>query len=241
MYKRIANHISESLVSSKAITETEITVYSYAAELLLSSITGLVICFGIGILFDAPLGSVIFLAVYCPLRQFSGGYHAANHIYCGAIFCFVFLINMIVARTIPLTANFMPLMILITSGLSVITIIILGPIEDKNRPLNDDEIARFRKKSVVLSIIALVAIASLVKFQQLEISYYACSAVLILSILLVMGKIKNMKGEKMKQMIAKSTSLMAVLLLTLATASVNSASWWMIYQPEVPKELLKQK
>lgn len=43
----------------------------------------------------------------------------------------------------------------------------------------------------------------------------------------------------MKKLFVKSAPLMAAVLMTLATASVNSASWWMIYQPEMPQELRK--
>lgn len=196
MYKKIADHISDSLASSGAISRSERKVYSYAAELLLSSITGLVICLGIGLVFGAVVGSIIFLAVYCPMRQFSGGYHAANHISCAVIFCLAFLINTLVAQYAIAAVEYLSIATLILAGLSVATIHILSPIEDRNKPLNQNDKVKFRKIAMILSIIVLVLIILLVMLQLVEASYYACSAVFMLSMLLVIGKIKNMKGEK---------------------------------------------
>ncbi len=196
MYKKIADHISDSLASSGAISSSELKVYSYAAELLLSSITGLVICLGIGLVFGALVGSIIFLAVYCPMRQFSGGYHAANHISCAVIFCLAFLVNTLIAQYAIAAVEYLSIATLILTGLSVATIHILSPIEDRNKPLNQNDKAKFRKIAMIFSIIVLVLIILLVMLQLAEASYYACSAVFMLSMLLVIGKIKNMKGEK---------------------------------------------
>jgi len=207
MYKKIADHISNSLASSGAISRSELKVYSYAAELLLSSITGLVICLGIGVIFGAFVGSVIFLAVYCPLRQFSGGYHAANHISCAVIFCLAFLVNTLIAQYVIVAVEFQSMATFILAGFSVATINILSPIEDRNKPLNQNEKAKFRKKTMMLSIIVLFLIILLVKLQLVEASYYACSAVFMLSMLLVMGKIKNMKGEKDEKVICEICSV----------------------------------
>jgi accessory gene regulator B len=210
MYKKIADNLSNSLVSSGAISGSDVRVYSYAAELLLSSITGLVICVGIGILFGSPLGSVIFLVIYCPLRQFSGGYHAANHIACAAIFCLLFLGNTLVAHNViaKITdSEGMLLILLIVAGLSVVVINLFSPVEDRNKPLDQNEVVKFKKKTRVLSIAAFILIIILVKLNFLEASYYACSAVLILSILLVMGIISNLRGEKNEKVVCKICSV----------------------------------
>ncbi len=210
MYKKIADNLSNSLVSSGTIAGSDVRVYSYAAELLLSSITGLVICVGIGILFGAPLGSVVFLVVYCPLRQFSGGYHAANHIACAVIFCSLFLGNTLVAQNIiaKITdSEFTSLILLIAAGLSIGVINLFSPVEDRNKPLDRSEKVKFKKKTRVLSITAFALIIILVKLNYLEVSYYACSAVLILSILLVMGVLKNMRGKKYEKVICKTRTV----------------------------------
>lgn len=241
MYKKIADHISESLVSSGSISGSEIKVYSYAAELLLSSITGLIICISIGLVFGELVGSIIFLSIYCPLRQFSGGYHAANHISCATIFCIVFLANTLIAHYLVSDFHIITPMIFVFCGASLIIVIVLSPVEDKNKPITRIESSNFKRKSIMLCGIAMLLIVLLVKLQFVIATYYACSAVSILAILLVIGKIKNVKGEKPKMKFMKSAPLMAALLMTLATASVNSASWWMIYQPEIPEELLKRK
>ncbi len=206
MYKKIADQISASLVSSGTICRSETKIYSYAAELLLSSITGLAICVGIGMVFGDIIGSIIFLTVYCPLRQLSGGYHAANHISCAVIFCLVFLVNTIVAQYIIATLNFLPAAIIIVAGISVVTINFLSPVEDRNKPLSQGEKGKFKKKAMMFSIIAFFLIVMLVRVKLMEASYYACSAVLILSMLLVMGKIKNRKGEENEKEILEISS-----------------------------------
>lgn len=207
MYKQIAEKISNLLASSGSILDSEVSVYSYAAELFLSSITGLAICMSIGFILGVPFGSLLFLLVYCPLRQFSGGYHASNHISCGTIFCIIFLQTALIDKYLIVDSFIASVIFMIIAGMGTLVIIVTSPIEDRNKRLSKIERVKYKKISASLGFVGLCLIALFVKLQMFEASYYVCSAILILSILLIAGKLKNLKGEKNETFICESHAI----------------------------------
>ena len=78
MIKSLSDKITSFLVCNNSIDNEESEVCSYGLEVLISSLINLVIILLIGAILGKLMQTVVFVACYCSIRQFSGGYHASS-------------------------------------------------------------------------------------------------------------------------------------------------------------------
>lgn len=100
MIKKLTNHILSYLISSNAIDDNEETkdYYRYGIEITISSLINILLIIIIGIVSGNALESIVFLACFIPLRQFTGGFHAKTYFLCNLSFAVSFIILLIVYK-----------------------------------------------------------------------------------------------------------------------------------------------
>lgn len=185
MYHTLALYITNRCLGQAGQSgQKDITVYG--AELLISSVVETIIVLAMGLVFGRIIETVLFLAFFCPLRSMSGGYHAPGYRSCTIIFSSIFLIMILVLQPMPLWLQIILLVI------SSITIWILAPVEDANKPLGEKRRKRLKKKSKYYLIAELVLyVATYVIWgNRLWQSYIVCSF-LAVGILLFTGNIRK--------------------------------------------------
>lgn len=164
-------------------------IYLFGANQLLMLLINLISMIFIGILFHQTAQCLLYMALFIPLRSYSGGYHA-----CSSHRCYVYSMICIAAAMLVIKLNFLNFAICYGIALVCGAIIFkLTPVEDQNKPLDDVEIIHYRVRSqVVLVIEGLFLIASLTLKWKTSV---VCTtlAFLTLCLMLVFGKIKNLK------------------------------------------------
>lgn len=194
MYAILSGKITAFLITYHAVREEDREIYCYGLELLLSSIVNLIIVLSLGYLFNRFFQTVLFLVVFCPLRQFSGGIHAANHFKCSLYFIISILICFWLEKTWLINADNVVLLCMLT--VSSLCIALLSPIEDRNKPLTNQERLSFKKRNFAVLIIWDLVISFDLLLFRFSINYllYSIMAVMLLSVLLVVGYLKNKRG-----------------------------------------------
>lgn len=79
MVESCANKITSFLICSKTIEEKEYDLYLYGFKTLIAFIVNIVVILFIGYILNRFKETALFLLCYCPIRQFTGGYHADNY------------------------------------------------------------------------------------------------------------------------------------------------------------------
>lgn len=79
-------------IRKKIFPEEERDIYQYGFELCVSSVIGILIVLGIGLISGRFWESVIFYIVFCFTRLFSGGFHAPTYLLCKLTFASVFIL-----------------------------------------------------------------------------------------------------------------------------------------------------
>lgn len=95
----------------------------------------------IGWIFGVVLEIAAFMAAYIPLRSFTGGYHAKT-----PLRCYFFSVVMLIIVSIGIkyySAPDLAYVIAFLAGLFIV--VILSPIEDKNKPLDETENKIYKK------------------------------------------------------------------------------------------------
>lgn len=190
MVKAYADKITSYLIKRETIKDEEFEIYSYGFETLIAFIVNIVSILTVGYMLDRFIETLIFLCFYCPIRQFSGGFHAENYRRCLLVFITLYLYNTYFLYKI-IHNNKTVLMILITI-ISYIGIIYLSPQEHRNNPLSNEERKKYKK--IVIHISSFLLFLSFMGINYTvtyEYAMYASSVIVCIFIMLILGIIKK--------------------------------------------------
>ena len=193
MFKLCANKITSILIHNNVIDENDYELYSYGFETLIAFIVNILVILSIGFIFDKFSQTLLFLVCYCPIRQFTGGYHAENYRNCLLVFITIFLINITTLHNVMI--HNLNNIIIALAFISYIGIYFLAPIEHRNNLLSHKERKNYKKIAITLSTPILIFSVIGINFKTIyEYSLYSSSAVICIFIMLNLAIIKKYKG-----------------------------------------------
>ena len=132
---RLAGKIGNNLVHSGVIKEEDAEIYIYGINQILTSVLNVSSALIIGLIFGKFFEAAVFIVAYCSLRSFAGGYHAKTPLRC-YVFSVIMLIIVLVGIKYLYLTEWMYYVVLLAAALVVI---VLSPVEDKNKPLDEIE------------------------------------------------------------------------------------------------------
>lgn len=176
----------DKLVECETIKEEEKELYSYGLQQGLIIIANLFTTILIGFIFDMVWASVFFMTSYLPLRSFAGGYHAKTHFKCYLLSIVLTSVVLVAVRFVHWT-SFLNLALVLFAG---VIIFILAPVEDRNKPLDQSEIAVYKKWTRIILMLELffMILAKVTGLVQIELCISI--SVIVLSMMLVIGRVK---------------------------------------------------
>jgi len=192
MENKLAHMFCNYLCRSNIVSYELYDVYVYGMELVLSFLTSTVLILCIGIISDALTITLVHLLVFILVRRFTGGYHANTYIKCKIITVGTYVAVLIFSRVIDI--NILCYTILAVIGL--ITISKWGPVENPNKPLNEDEKRSHRRRAIVLFVIFVVcgSVFTIYKQPLGNAIFFSLSSIIALMLIT-----KFMKGEDVNE------------------------------------------
>lgn len=184
----VAKRITDWLVKGGSITEEDREVYEFGLDNLLSTLTNFIIIMCIGLLLGIIVESVIFYMTYLLLRIYAGGYHADKPLTCFFISIIILIPFLLAIRSQQMwNVQEVSFLVLIVS---VIVLVLITPVGNKNKMLDDLEKVVYRRR--LLRNLAIASVAMVILF---VLSLHQYSAAVLCGILLSMfiavaGKIK---------------------------------------------------
>lgn len=186
MLLRISEKITGILVENKIITQESREIYRFGVQqgimLLLNFFTLLII----GLIYRMIFEVLIFILAYVPLRSYSGGFHAKTHMKC-------YSISVIIINAVLLIIKYMQISISIycfLTFLSVLIILVLAPVEDENKVLDNIEVIVYRKKSRTILLFELLCFILFLWVECFTMVKTVSLSLIILGALLLIGKLK---------------------------------------------------
>lgn len=192
MIKSYADKVTSFLFVNNYIDNTKYkyNVYLYGFEILIASLINILAILMIGAIFNKFINAIIFLACYCPIRQFSGGYHAENYRKCFFSFLCIFLITILISNILIVKDR--GLLIGMFSIFNLIIISILSPIENKNNPLTKEDKINYKKKSMLITNFITILILISTNFNlTYEYSIYGSLALFWINMMMILEVIKT--------------------------------------------------
>lgn len=137
MLKKFSNKIANQLIIMGIFMEEDRVIYQFGLEMLFLNVFNMLTAALIGILMGQLLESVVFLALFIPLRCHAGGYHAGNPLYCYFLSNAVIVFILLLLRTPPemMERGVGLILLILSSGMAAF----LAPVENSNKPLDEVE------------------------------------------------------------------------------------------------------
>ena len=193
MFYKTSVYITDILEQQNKFAPEDKEVYRYGIQQGLNLTLHILTTITIGILSGMVYPSILFLACYMPLRSFCGGYHAKTHLRC-------YIYSVIMITCILLVAKYTAFNIVLYETLVLLSLIIiillLAPVEDENKKLDNVEKRVFRKRAYIIAFLE-VLLYHIFLLTHLTYCYIIlCVALFSLSILMIIGSIENYTQRK---------------------------------------------
>lgn len=189
MINYFAESVSNYFVANEIIPVEDKNIYKYGIEVTLSSVLGIFII----ILLSAILGriqdGILFLVCFIPIRVYAGGFHMNTYFTCNATFISVFLLILSVSRILAASLSFSFIFI------SLIIIALLAPVKNKHKNLSVREKKRYRKISVITSIL-WAAVSIILFILNINIIYLVSVTMFTIAISMIVEKIIQFKNPE---------------------------------------------
>lgn len=148
----------------------------------------------IGIVLHMVWESIIFIITYVPLRSNAGGCHAKTQVR-----CYMYSVAMITATLICIKIVSWTGVICMSLTLVAGTIIFfLAPVEAVNKPLSQTEEALYKKRTHISLGLFIFLVLLFCYIGQLVISICIMMGFVVVSIMLVLGRVTNQLNRTKK-------------------------------------------
>lgn len=191
MYKRLAEQIAERIESSGVETKASMPVYRYGAEMLVSSLGGILTVLALSLLFRELLAGIVYYVAYSLLRSSSGGYHASTHAKCYILSLLSMTVFFVLLCVVPLRL-FSPLAATGVLASSVV-IFALAPVGTPNKQLGEAETAAYRRRCRIILFAETALVAALLFFGQDKFAFVIANGFVLVAVMLIVGRISLLR------------------------------------------------
>lgn len=193
MHRELSEYITLCLVNHKIIDIKDREYYTYGLELLLSKAVFFATVFVLSLLTNSLILSMLFLGAYMSLRQYTGGYHCKSSELCFLLSVFIYLL---MTLTYKLSLPKADWVLFFASLASLPVIAVFSPIASDNNPITTEEKIKYKRISVVMSLVYM-AITFLALYFHLTVLFYAVSWSLAAdAVLMVFTKTRREKSDE---------------------------------------------
>lgn len=190
MISKICKKISLFLCRKNIIEYEDFEIYKYGFETICSTLLGFIITIFIGIIFRMFLLSIVYYVMFVAIRQFTGGYHARSYFRCNLTFSIVTAIVFSFTRLAIFTNTYTMVNHIMFLVLSFMTVWYYAPVENENKPLDQEQ--KKRNRRIGLSMTGIVSILSCVVYPfSLKTSIMTALTQTAIAILIIISQ-----GEK---------------------------------------------
>ena len=187
MFAKTADTITKKLQENNSISSEQYEICRFGFQQGLTILLNAVTVIVIGAVMKELWQAILFIALYAPLRSYAGGYHART-----ATRCYVYSILLMIAALLAMKYLYIPTFIcIIALVISCAVILILAPVEDANKPLDDMEQVVYRKRTYMITALEAIIFFIALFFGVKQILLCCMWVMLMMCGILIVGKCKN--------------------------------------------------
>ena len=190
----MTDRLLKQMIKWDIIRSEDEEIYRYGLEGLILKLMHYTSYLIIAVLFREMLAFLFFFFAFLLLRKNAGGYHAKTRVHCYIFSCATVLCVLTIMKTIPEWGS----TTILTAGLILLSdliICITAPMENENRPLDEEEKNCFRKRCLGVLAVENIFFWLLNTLGKDTFALAIALAVICEAILLLLGKIRKGNNE----------------------------------------------
>ena len=191
--EKITTKIVQRFITNKIIVPEDKELYEYCLLLMARKLIFILTLFITSLLFQSFIQTFIFYITFSASRYICGGYHAKSSLVCFIFSYSIVVFYFIMIKFVNLNYNKINICMII---ISVLTMIIIDPIECKNKPFSPNQ----KKYLPIISrlFIFTFTLLSLVNFKYISTVFYFSIwyGIFSNSILIIIAKNKERRIDK---------------------------------------------
>lgn len=185
--EKLVERITDKLVSSETVLPEDRDIYEFGLQQGFWAIVNYITIVIVALLLNMFWEAIVFSSAYLSLRSFAGGYHTKTPLRCYVVGILIVIAALAVIKYVPWNMY----IIMVSTVVSAIIVCLLAPIEDANKPLDKLEEKRYRKRTLIILLIQVLIILFSLVFNVKVLCICIVVALVNLSVILIVGKIKN--------------------------------------------------
>lgn len=186
---KISRPIVNWLLRNGAVTEEDAPAYEYVVYRAIFTLIPLLMTLVIATLMKMTAEGLIMIIPFILIRRFCGGLHLNSSVVCFISSTITLIVALLIIR---LLINYE--MIALASAMAIISaasIIVIGSVESKNRPLSAKEKKVFTKVSRILCVTTLAVFTVFLIFGNLRYAIPIGVGLFLTAVLQTLGKLKQ--------------------------------------------------
>lgn len=187
MFSRMADLITQKLQENKMISSEQYEICRFGFQQGLTIILNLVTVIVIGAVLRELGQALLFMGLYVPLRSNAGGYHARTAVRC-YLYSIIYMIAILLAMKYIIISYFICNMALI---ISCVIIVLLSPVEDANKPLDDTEQMVYKKRTYIVTTLEILILIIAFTLNARNIILCIMWVYITMGLVLLVGKCRN--------------------------------------------------
>jgi accessory gene regulator B len=187
--RSLTDEITDILIESGAVSENERHIYRYCVEGLVEMGGNIMLTMIIGLLAGKLLETAIFLSIIIPLRSTAGGFHAESGKACFVISLSIYIITVFSAEIIGNSLE--PAYNWLIYAVCASLILIIAPVDCKNKPLSEQDKRLNKNKCVILMTLISVGFIIVWILNARTICFLISACLITVTVLLLLGVVKN--------------------------------------------------
>lgn len=192
MITAIAEKLTNKLLSNGYLAAAEKEEIAYGLFTFLSRCFFLLICIFFGLLFRCFFESVAFYFTFLFVKKYAGGYHASTETKCILLSSISILISIIIIFVCK-NITFYP-SVMVGAIIASSIIYYFAPVENKEKPLTEDEKKEYKLKTLIRLCVLLMVIVALYCFSFINFCIAIVTGLELECVLMLVGKIKQYAG-----------------------------------------------
>lgn len=194
MISKLSTHLTEKLLSNGTISDEDKDLYIYGLFMLFSHLMFFIIACIFGLILGCIFESIIFYIAFQFIRRYAGGYHAKTETRCEIMSALSILCCIVIIKCSKM--YYINIALLSTSLVFAVLIFTFCPLDTPEKPLTDKEHKYFRKISLIILSLIIVAIIVSFIFKFNIIFAPCCVSVILEGVLIGTGQIKKAYSKK---------------------------------------------
>lgn len=194
MISKLSEKLTKALLKRNIVSADDEELYAYGFFMILSYMIYFCLALLVGIIIKIPVESMVFYIAFCILRNYAGGIHANTEAKCTVI------------TTILITSSIFLIKLLTVHNLIIISSVMMffanicffafAPLSNEQKKVGENERSRFRKTTILLTIIAsgIICLSFFLKV-LCNIGVSISAAMFLSAYLLVLGRLFRKRVE----------------------------------------------